>query len=81
MKAVNFIGCNVVFGANQQEYNPVPALKTEDGLVVTCFELTDEEVEQVIKNKRFYFAQLTFNSPLQPFKPVTDLSDLIHIIE
>lgn len=80
MKPVNFIGCNVVYAKDQPEYQPLPALKTEDGLVITCFELTDEEVEQVVKNRRFYFSQLTFNQPLQPMRPVTDLSDLIEIV-
>jgi len=70
----------VVYAKDQPEYLPLPALKTEDGLVVTCWELTDEEVEQVVKNKKFYFSQLTFNQPLQPMRPVTDLSDLIEIV-
>ena len=80
MKPINFIGCNVVYAKDHPEYLPLPALKTEDGLVVTCWELTNEEVEQVVKNKKFYFSQLTFNQPLQPMRPVTDLSDLIEIV-
>lgn len=69
-----------MYAKDQPEYQPLPALKTDDGLVVTCWELTDEEVEQVVKNKKFYFSQLTFNQPLQPMRPVTDLSDLIEIV-
>lgn len=79
MKPINFPGSNVVFGANQPEYLPLPALKLPDGEVITCWELTDEDVENIQKNRKFYLSQLTFNRPLQPIKPMTDLDSGITI--
>lgn len=80
MKPVEFIGHNVVFGAGQPEYQPLPALRTPDGQVITCWEFTDEEVERIVENKRLYFQQLTFNAPLQPILPVVELGDDISIL-
>lgn len=81
MKPKQFPGSNVVFGANQPEYQPLPALKMPDGQVITCWELSDEEIETIKKNKCMYFNQLTFNSPLQPILPMVELSDNIEITE
>lgn len=80
MKPIEFNGQNVVYGENQPEYLPLPALKLPDGQVITCWELSDEEIEVIVKNKKMYLSQLTFNHPLQPILPVTELSDLITYI-
>jgi hypothetical protein len=57
---------NVVYGAEQEEYNNLPAHKTTTGIVAFAFELSDEEVKQVVANKKVYVSLLTFNQPLQP---------------
>jgi len=68
MKPIKFNECNVTYGNNQSEYMPLPAYleNGEKGQVVTCWELTDEEIENIVKTKKIYHSQLTFNSPLQP---------------
>jgi hypothetical protein len=81
MKAKQFPGTNVVYGANQPEYNPLPAMKLPDGTVITCWELSDEEIETIQKTKCIYFSQLTFNSPLQPVRAQVELSDNLEITE
>jgi hypothetical protein len=81
MKAIKFTGCNVVYGANQPEYLPLPAMKMPDGEVITCWELSDEEIEVIRKNKCIYFSQLTFNSSLQPVRAMVELSDNLEITE
>ena len=75
MKPVEFKGANIVFGANQKEYQPLPALRTPDGQVITCWKFTDEEIERLVKNKCIYLQQLTFNNPLQPILPIIELGD------
>ncbi len=80
MKPIEFPGHNVVMGKNQPEYLPLPALKMPDGEVITCWELTDEELEKVKESHRIYLSQLTFNRPLQPVKLMADLSDGITFI-
>ena len=68
MKPTEFEGQNVVFAKDQPEYQPLPAYKEDapEGRVVHCWELSDEELEQVIKTKRIWVMQMTFNQPLQP---------------
>lgn len=40
MKPVTFTECNYVYAKDQPEYLPLPALKTEDGTVTSCWALT-----------------------------------------
>lgn len=75
MKPIPFKGQNVVFGENQPEYLPLPALKMPDGEVITCWEFTDEEIEDIVQNKCIYLKQFTFNNPLQPLLPLVNLED------
>lgn len=79
MKPVEFEGHNVVFAKDQPEYLPLPALKLEDGYVVTCWELTPEEVSNIAVTKRLYIGLMTFNMPLQPLLPAAELADLFEI--
>lgn len=82
MNAVDFQGVNVTYAKDQPEYNPLPAMRipTPMGEVITCWELSDEELEYVMKTKRIYLSQLTFNSALQPIRMMTDLADGIIIL-
>jgi hypothetical protein len=82
MKPVPFPGQNTVFGESQPEYQPLPALKmpTADGEVITCWEVTDDDLEIIQKTRRIYLSQLTFKGKLQPVMLMTDLSDNISLI-
>lgn len=82
MQPIEFPGSNVVFGKDQPEYRPLPALVLQDSFrsVITCWELTDEEIEELTRTKRLYLKQLTFGNPLQPLLPTVDLSDGIELI-
>jgi len=76
MKPTKFKGQNVVFGADQPEYQPLPALRLNDGTVITCWELSDEEIEVIKETKRMYASMLTFNKPLTPIFLSVDISDV-----
>ena len=69
MKPIEFEGHNVVFGKDQPEYLPLPALRTDDGTVITCWELTDDEIYEIVTKKKLWLQQLTFNKSLQPLLP------------
>jgi len=75
MKPVTFPGVNVIIAKDQPEYLPLPAIVLEGGEVITCWELSDEELLQLIDTKRIYLSQLTFSSPLQPILPSVNLED------
>lgn len=77
MKSKWFKEQNVIFAENQTEYEPLPALKTEEGDVITCWELSDEEIELIKANKCLYLAVKTFNTPLQPIFLTVDKNEVI----
>lgn len=81
MNPIEFKGQNVVFGEGQEEYRPLPALKTPDGTVITCWEISDEEWEEISRSRKIYLSQLTFNMPLQPVLLMSDLSGLSQLVE
>lgn len=66
MKPINFEGSNVVFGADQPEYQPLPAYRAADGTVVTCWQLEPGDLERIAQNGCVWLSMLTFNQPLQP---------------
>lgn len=66
MKPVKFEGWNVFYAKDQPEYIPLPAHRTEDGVVTSCWELSKEEIEEVAKSGILYCQVFTFNNLLQP---------------
>lgn len=69
MKPIKFDGINAVFGANQPEYQPLPAErvgKPKTGQVNTCWELSKDELKQIRETGKIWVSLLTFGQPLQP---------------
>ena len=66
MRAIDFEDRNVVIAENQKEYIALPAHKSNDGIVTTCWELSFWERISVIFTGRIYLQIMTFNNPLQP---------------
>lgn len=78
MVPIQFKECNVVFGEHQPEVNPLPALKTENGDVVTCWQLTPDEIETVKQTGQVWlFVKLPHNQLLQPLYMTVDKSELL----
>lgn len=69
MNPIIFKGHNVVFGANQEEYLPLPAHKNAEGVVTTCWEFTEEEAQELLRTRVLYLQVHTFHNPLQPLLP------------
>lgn len=68
MKPIKFDGANVVFGAEQPEYQPLPAErvgKAQTGQINTCWELDPDEIKKVQETGQIYVSLLTFGQPLQ----------------
>ena len=66
MKPVEFKEQNVVFGKDQPEYKPLPALVFQDGEVVTCWKLSWKELFKFVFTRKIYLSVQTFRRPLQP---------------
>lgn len=69
MTPVDFYGTNAVYAKDQPEYLPLPALKTDEGVVVSCWKLSLWERVKILFTGRMWFMQHTFNDPLQPQCP------------
>lgn len=70
MRSLRFEGCNKAIGGTQQQYHTLHAQQMP-GLQGECriiFELTDEEVAEIVRTKKLVYTQLTFSSPFQPMK-------------
>ncbi len=70
MEPVKFEGQNCTFAENQPEYKPLPAYKTRDGKVVSCWELTFREKLKLLFGFKLFIWISTFNMPLQPLLPI-----------
>lgn len=67
MQPLNFDGANVVFGAKQPEYIPLPAEYRggKSGEILTCWELSPDELKRVQETGKLWLGVLTFGQPLQ----------------
>jgi hypothetical protein len=72
MTPIEFPEQNVVYAKDQPEYLPLPAHKTADGEVTSCWGMTWRERLRVLFTGRIYFSSLTFNGPLQPQRVSVD---------
>lgn len=62
----------VVYAKDQPEYLPLPAIKREDGAILTRWMLTEQEKQQILEQGYIYLEVLTFNKPLQPLRLSTE---------
>jgi len=67
MKSIEFPEQTHKIAEHQEDYQTLPAyIDAGDGIVTCCFELTDEEVDEVIKTKQIWHTQYIGNDPMQP---------------
>ena len=59
-------GGQVVYAADQPQYNPLPVWKKPQGQVVSRWRLTWRERIAALLGRPLYIEVLTFNQPLQP---------------
>lgn len=73
MKPCEFPGQNIVFAKDQPEYQPLPALRLDDGTVTSCWQLSWGERLKLLLTGKLWFTQLTFGYALQPQLPQVDV--------
>ena len=71
MYVIKFKECNVTFAEGQPEYLPLPAYRSADGIVTSCWKLSFWERIKVVVTGRMYLQILSFNRPLLPLKMST----------
>lgn len=67
----------LVFAKDQKEYLPLPAIKFDDGLVVTRWRLSFREWLVLIFGGNVYLGVLTYNQPLQPIRLTTSIEEAV----
>lgn len=77
MKPIKFPGHNRVLGEGQPQYSPLPIIALDDpeGTVISCWQLTPDEILRIRKTGRLYIQCWTFNDSLQPILPMVELGD------
>lgn len=65
---------NVVIAKDQHPYLPLPGQMFGDaqGTLLTSWEVTDEDLEEIIRTRRVWVTTLTMGHPLQPFRLSSD---------
>ena len=56
------------YAKDQEQYKALPVYKTDDGIVVSRWQLTFKERLKILFSGNLWLTVLTFNSPLQPVK-------------
>jgi hypothetical protein len=66
VRLVEFPEQTVVIAKDQPEYLPLPAHVDAGGVVTCCWQLTEDELEQVLVTGRIWHQIHTHGKPLQP---------------
>ena len=56
----------VVYAKDQPQYNPLPTIRSSEGIVLSRWKLTWKERFKVLLRGNVYLFQMTFNRALQP---------------
>lgn len=80
MKPIDFEGVDIVFGKNQPEYIPLPAKQVNDNTIMTCWELSDEDILLINSSKKIWLGIMTFGKPLQPVLLASSRSEIDGIL-
>jgi hypothetical protein len=83
MKPIEFKEVNKTFAKDQPEYQPLPCFHKDspEGDVVSCWQLSDEELEKVNQTKVIWLSLWSFNKPLTPSLITVNKTDVIDCIE
>ena len=78
-KITDNLEVNVEIAKGQKEYRTLPA-NVKRGVIAYAFELSDEDIEKIKKNKRIYLCCITFGRPMQPMNISLDSEEFDEII-
>jgi hypothetical protein len=64
MKSIDFPGAYLKIGDGQEEYHTVHAMPIDgpEGEVIAIYQLTEEEVRQIVETKTLFYSRFTFHN-------------------
>lgn len=65
MTPKDFPQANKTFGKGQEKYQPLPVL-VNGSSIISCWELSEDDIKEVLRTKCVWVQQLTFGKPFQP---------------
>lgn len=77
MKPIVFPGANCIYSKDKKGVEPLPACKFDTGEVLSCWELSPDEIEKVRQTGCIWLTVQTFNMPLQPMFMTVNKNDII----
>ena len=81
MKPINFKEVNTVYGANQEQYQPLPAYVSHlDGLTIVAFKLNWLERIRLLFTGRLWHCMYTYGKPLQPVWPTVQKGEAFSLV-
>lgn len=66
MKPIEFPQQNTFIAKDQPQYNTLPAHYAADGTVTTCWQLSTNEIHELVRSQKLYLSVKTFGDGLQP---------------
>lgn len=77
MKPIEFPEQNNIATSDDENVKPLPICISSDGFqAISCWEVTDEDIERIKQTKRIYLSQMNYGAPLYPVFITSDKSDL-----
>lgn len=64
------------------EFNSIPVIKVENDISISCWSLSDAEIEEIIKTKKLYLSHcIDSNNVLHGISPMSRIDDFYTIKE
>lgn len=77
MKPIEFPEQNIIATSNDENVKPLPIHISEATMsAISCWEVTDEDIERMKSTHKIYLSQMTFGGPIQPVYITSDKSEL-----
>ena len=77
MKPIEFPEQTDLIAKDQDEYQTLPARITDDGQVISCWQLSFKERMRLLFTGKLWLSVWTFGSALQPLYPTTKKEELV----
>jgi len=76
MNSIDFPKANIQLAKDQPQYRTLfihvdKSGRDPEGNVTCCFELSEEEVQEIVRTKKLWFTQVTFNRGFSPIRMST----------